>query len=349
MILTIKFIYERLKNKLNSKINVILVDDFVAKEPNEVGVKKLYEKFLENKYTRVIAIGGGTVIDIAKILVCIDPAIIPPLTSKDDRIKDLFSKKKAYIKNKSLIAIPTTCGTGSEVTNISIVEFPSLKTKMGLAEDGMHPDYAIFIKELFETMPFEVFMYSSIDALIHAMESFLAPRSNTYTELFSKNAIELIVKGYISMLKSNLNFKEYLNDFILASNYAGIAFGNTGVGAVHALSYPLGAVYHVAHGEANYTLLFGVLKTYEKKNPNGKILELKKILFPLFEKENSFEELEILINKIIKAKNLSAYGMQKSEIKLFAENVLETQKRLLKNNYTPLSSNEIENIYSNLY
>ncbi|MBR2881023.1 MAG: iron-containing alcohol dehydrogenase, partial [Prevotella sp.] len=96
---------------------------------------------------------------------------------------------------------------------------------------------------------------SSVDALIHAVESFLSPKASPFTDLFGAKAIEMIMKGYAKIIERGGNTKEnradLLKDFAIASNYAGIAFGNAGCGAVHALSYAHGGAFHIPHGEAN--------------------------------------------------------------------------------------------------
>ena len=116
----------------------------------------------------------------------------------------------------------------------------------------MYAESAVLIPELLEGLPFGVFATSSIDALVHAVESSLSPKATAYTKLFGYKAIEMIIKGYQKVVKEG---KEVLpglmSDFLIASNYAGIAFGTAGCAAVHATSYPLGGKYHVAHGESN--------------------------------------------------------------------------------------------------
>ena len=143
-----------------------------------------------------------------------------------------------------------------------------------------------------------------------------------------------------------------------ASNFAGIAFGNAGVGAVHALSYPLGGNYHVPHGEANYQFLTEVFKTYFKKNPNGSISELNEILIDnmhidrnlsVSDSELVYRKLDELLGKLTPKNHLHHYGMKPEEIDGFTESVLQTQQRLLANNYVPLAADEIRNIYKSLY
>lgn len=145
---------------------------------------------------------------------------------------------------------------------------------------------------------------------------------------------------------------EILEDFVVGSNFAGIAFGNTGVGAVHALSYPLGAAYHVPHGEANYQFFIEVFKTYNKKNPDGKIKEINNILSEILgvsAASNIYDELSKILDKLLSRRPLKEYGMKEVEIEAFADNVIESQQRLLANNYADLNRDEIRNIFKALY
>ena len=131
-------------------------------------------------------IGGGTIIDIAKILAL--DSILP--------IEDLYDGKLPIKRTKKLVLVPTTCGTGSEVTNIAILALTRRHTKKGLANDCMYADSAILVPELLKGLPFKFFATSSIDALIHAMESSLSPKGNATLRLFGYKAISMILNGY---------------------------------------------------------------------------------------------------------------------------------------------------------
>ncbi len=196
-------------------------------------------------------------------------------------------------------------------------------------------------------------MTSSIDALIHAIEAYVSPKANMYTEIFSVKAIEMILKGYMEILEKGEEYrKEIIEDFMIGSNYAGIAFGNAGVGAVHALSYPLGGVYHVPHGEANYQFFTEVFKTYLAKDPNGKISEVNKVLADIMNVpagEDVYAALSNVLDQLLSRKPLKEYGMKEEEIEGFADAVISGQQRLLANNYVPLERTDIINIYKNLY
>ena len=142
-----------------------------------------------------------------------------------------------------------------------------------------------------------------------------------------------------------------LSQFLLASNYAGIAFGNAGCAAVHALSYPLGAVYHVPHGESNYAMFTGVMKQYLAIRSDGAIAELNAFLAQLLDcpPEAVYEALEDLLSCLLPKKALHEYGMQEHELAEFTDSVLANQQRLLQNNFVPLSREQIYAIYRSLY
>ncbi|MCB2296114.1 4-hydroxybutyrate dehydrogenase [Clostridium algoriphilum] len=342
-VLSNEFIYNPFFGSLNLKAEILFLEKYGVGEPSDEIIDAVFANIKGKTFKRIFAVGGGSVIDIAKLLVI----------KGENTALDLFEKKVPFIKDKELILVPTTAGTGSEVTNISIAEIKSKHTKMGLSTDELYADHAVLIPELVKGLPYKFFVPSSIDALIHAIESYVSPKSNPYTEIFSVKAMELILKGYIQIIEKGEEYrKEIIDEFVIGSNYAGIAFANTGVGAVHALSYPLGGTYHVPHGEANYQMFVEVFKTYNKKKPEGKIKDIKKILADILNvsaNEDVFNSLEKVLEKLLAKKPLKDYGMKVEEIESFTDSVIEGQQRLLNNNYVPLSREEIRDIYKTLY
>lgn len=341
-ILASKSIYDNYFAGLNLEATVRFKTMYGKGEPTDAMVDALLEDFRKTTCNRVIAIGGGAVIDMAKILV---------LDGKE-KAADYYQKKAPIQKVRSLIAVPTTCGAGSEVSNISIAEILAMGTKFGLADNAIYPDYAVLIPKLLTELPYDFFATSAIDAFIHAIESYVSPRANLYTRMFSEKAMEMILKGFQLIAENGPEYRfELLNEFLIASDLAGVAFGNAGTGAVHAMSYPLSGTYHVTHGEANYQFLTEVFKHYQAGNPDGDIKGLNAFLAHVMQcdADSVYEKIEELLGKIIRKKKLREYGMTEEEIRSFAENVEATQQRLLNQAYVKFDVDKMAEIYRALY
>lgn len=341
LLFTNDFLYDPYFAPLGLECPVLFQEKYGLGEPTDEMVEAIYAD-MPRDVERIVAVGGGTVLDVAKILSL--KHVSPVL--------DLYDGKAPVEKGKELVLVPTTCGTGTEVTNISILALISRRTKKGLANDAMYADQAVMIPELLKGLPFKFFATSSIDALIHAIESSLSPKANGMTKLFGRKAIEMILKGYMVIRDKGPEARfELLGDFLLASNYAGIAFGNAGCAAVHALAYPLGAAYHVPHGESNYALFTGVMNMYMSIRSDGGIAELNQFMAEILgcDVTNIYGAMEDLLNCLLPKKALKEYGMTEEEIETFADSVVENQQRLLGNNFVPLTRDQIRDIYRNVY
>ncbi len=341
LVISNEYIYQPFFGELNLKCDTIFQEKYGAGEPSDDMVEAMY-KDMKGPYKRIIAIGGGTVIDISKIFALKN--VSPVL--------DLYDGKLEIKKDKTLVLVPTTCGTGSEVTNIAILALNSRGTKKGLAVDEMYADYAVLVPELLQGLPMRFFATSSIDALIHSIESTLSPKGNQSTRLFGYKAMDMILEGYKKIVAEGEEARyAILDDFLMASTYAGIAFGNAGCAAVHALSYPLGATYHVPHGEANYAMFTGVMQQYLELKTDGEIDTLQKHIAGILgcDKKDVFEELETLLNHLIPKKALHEYGVKEEELEEFADSVMENQGRLMANNFVELDREKVLDIYKKLY
>lgn len=342
LIVTSSGIKKRTLSTYNLTPPIICHDTYGKGEPTDLKINQLIEEKNKHPHKQIIAIGGGSVMDCAKLMV------IKDLTNA----VDAFTGAMPLVKECPLICIPTTCGTGSEVTPITVAELTQLNTKKGMAHPVLQPDEAILIPELLKDLPIKPFMHSAIDALIHACESYLSPKASDLTNLLSLEATQKILRGFQQMVFHGPEKRmDFLEEFLIGATYAGIAFGNAGVGAVHALSYPLGGTYHVPHGEANYQFFTAVFKYYYDKEPSGKIHDLVKVIAKILDcpKNHVFEQIEHLLEQLIKKPALREYGMEEKDIILFTDSVLAEQQRLLANNYVPLSKDDIKMIYSSLY
>ncbi|MDD2621278.1 MAG: 4-hydroxybutyrate dehydrogenase [Syntrophomonadaceae bacterium] len=343
LVLTNEWMYTPYIKPLGIETNVIFQEKFGAGEPSDEMIDAIADEMKKYQFDRIIAFGGGTIVDICKILALDIPG----------KSIDLFTGAVPPVKKTKLVVVPTTCGTGSEVTNVAIAELKSLHTKKGLAVEETYPDIAVLVPETVKGLPYKFFVTSSVDALIHAIESYLSPKASPFTEMYSLQAIQMIMDGYKEIVaKGEEERFNHLKEFVLASNYAGIAFGNAGCAAVHALSYSIGGAFHVAHGEANYQFFTEVFKMYTRKDPKGKIAQATKIFADALGVDPAgdvYGELEKFLNKLIAKKPLKEYGMVESQIDEFTDSTIANQQRLLGNNYVFLDRSEIREIFANLY
>jgi 4-hydroxybutyrate dehydrogenase len=303
-------------------------------EPSDEMVNAMLNAVKGRDYNRIIAIGGGTIIDIAKLFVF----------GGGLDCEGIYAGGASLPRKRKLIILPTTCGTGSEVTGISIVEFKAKGTKLGLAIPALFADEAVLIPSLLNTMPYEVFAASSIDALIHAVESYVSPRANAFTRSLGEGAIKMILSGYREMAGEKTP-PANMASFLIASTMAGIAFGNAGCAAVHALSYPIGGMYHIPHGKANYMVFAEVFAAYRSLKADLSILEDVLRTALCCSTAETWKTLFDLLDTVLVCQPLGELGIDESKCTEMAASVVKNQQRLLANNPIELTEDEIKRIY----
>ena len=272
LVLTNEPIYQFFMEPLQLPCRFVFQERYGAGEPSEEMITDLFADIDQDSYSRVIAVGGGAIMDIGKLLAI----------RRTGSVHAIFFKEAPVERAKKLVAVPTTCGTGSEVTNISVAIVRGQAgetTKLGLVSDLLIPDDVCLIPDMLRTLPYRPFFSSVIDALVHAVESYLSPSRATMTsELFGVKAIEMILEGLRRVSENGSEARlEYLDEFLTASCYAGIAFLQAGCASVHALSFPLGGTYHVPM-ESQLPLFGKVLEKYDQIDPDGKLAELKQLI-----------------------------------------------------------------------
>jgi alcohol dehydrogenase class IV len=233
--------------KIESKV-------FSEVEPDpEISIMERGEKiFQEGHHDLIIALGGGSPIDTGKV--------ISILATNKGGVRD-FIGIGAVFKNDPIpmIAIPTTAGTGSEVTSVAVVTDGENKAKLGLKGPQLLPVIAVLDPTLLKSLPPKMIAYTGIDAFSHALESFLSIRSNLITQQLSLAAVKLIYHSLIPF-KENPRDVENASKMLYGSCLAGMAFTNGGLGAVHALAHTIGSHYHLPHGLACALFLSKVLR-----------------------------------------------------------------------------------------
>ena len=206
-------------------VESVVISD-LPPEPTYTQVQKLVDEFKASGADFIVAVGGGSAMDAATCL------------------------------------IPTTAGTGSEATPNAIVAVPEKELKVGIVNGSMVPDYVILDAMMIKNLPRKIAAATGIDAMAHAIECFTSNKANPFSDMFALQAFDLIMNN----IETACDDKEALdakNNMQIAAFYAGVAIACSGTTAVHALSYPLGGKYHIAHGVSNAILLVPVMKFNE--------------------------------------------------------------------------------------
>lgn len=286
--------------------------DIFDKVLNNPSVENCYEggKFAkETGSDFIIAIGGGSPLDASKAIAMYAVNDIAPL--------DIFCGEQ---KNKPLpiIAIPTTAGTGSEVTQYSVLTVDSEETKKSFSTKDTFARAAFLDAKYTMSLPLGITIDTAVDALSHALESILNRRTTVFSELYAKEAIKLIGKSFSALLSGKINY-ETRENLLMASTYAGVSIAQTGTTIVHSMGYPLTYYKGLTHGNANGLLLASFLEGCEKANSAlvkelleymglQDIKEFDGLLKKLMPKRDIItkEEAEKFAAKAIKAKNVAS-------------------------------------------
>ena len=218
-----------------------------------------YFKRISSKPELIIAIGGGTTIDFAKVISALYSFSEDGVISVEE-VVDLITSKK-YLENTEyipIIASSTTAGTGSDCTKWATVwDFDNTK-KYSVDADYLYPTESWLIPELTLTLPKKLTLSTALDALSHACEAYWAVSTNSIVQVLSTDAISLIVK-YLPLVLDDLNNIEYRKKVYMGAFFAGLAFSNTRTTACHSISYPLTLLYGIPHGLAVSLTLSEVL------------------------------------------------------------------------------------------
>lgn len=184
------------------------------------------------------------------------------LATEDYTIKDLLDNPSLGKKHVKTLMIPTTAGTGAEATPNAIVAVPEKELKVGIVNDEMIADYVILDAVMIKKLPRKIAAATGVDALCHAIECWTSNKANPFSDLFAMEALDLIL-NHIESACDDPEAMDAKNKMQIASFLAGVAITASGTTAVHALSYPLGGKYHIAHGVSNAILLVPVMKFNE--------------------------------------------------------------------------------------
>lgn len=245
-----------------------LVYDEITPNPKDVDCVEAYEKFKDAEIDLLIGLGGGSSMDTAKA--------IGVLFTHDGELKDYYGFDKLERKITPLICIPTTSGTGSEVTTGSVITDTITKQKEAILDLQLAAKLAIVDPELTLTLPKSITAATGMDALTHAIEAYTATIAEPISDALSLYAIELIAK-YLPIAVEDGTDIEARQNMLVGSMIAGMAFDNADLGAVHAMAEPLGGLYDTPHGVANSIFLPHVFEYNIPANPEKHAIVAEKL------------------------------------------------------------------------
>ena len=310
-------------------------------EPSYLQVEAVVDMVQGQECDLIIGLGGGSVMDAAKLASVLKGA---PYT-----IKDLLNDPTQAEKKVKTVMIPTTCGTGSEATCNAIVAIPEEKSKKGIVNDNMIPDYVILDAQMIAKLPKAIVAATGVDALAHVVECFTSKKATPFSDCYALEGAKLIFAN-IREAYNNPDNMDAKNKLLIGAYYGGIAITGSGTTAVHALSYPLGGKFHIAHGVSNAILFAHVMK-FNKDACAERLAVLCDAINPTYAEKTVEEKADYVIDQIadiVKVTNiptdLTQYGVTMDDLD-FLVTAGSQQQRLLVNNMKELSLDDIRNIY----
>ncbi|AIR87388.1 MULTISPECIES: iron-containing alcohol dehydrogenase [Pantoea] len=331
--------------QLKQQISSLSIVNSVPPEPSQHDVAAIVAALPSTDIDLVIGVGGGSVLDVAKLLsiLCVDGA--PTLDA-------LLAGEKPLTRTTSLL-IPTTAGTGSEATPNAILAIPEKETKVGIITPVMLPDYVALVPELTTSMPPHIASSTGIDALCHLIECFTATVSNPVSDNYALIGMKKLFASLETTIAEPGNLEARLN-MLWASYYGGASIAHAGTHLVHAMSYPLGGKYHLPHGVANAILLAPCMR-FVRPAAVSKFAQAYDLLpdadASLDEEAKSHALVEYfaaLVKRLKLPASLEELGIGPDHLPYLVEAALDVQ-RLMKNVPMKVSADDVRNVYLTLF
>lgn len=335
-------IVERARQSLEDAGVAAIVFSGVKADPAEAIVLEAAEIARAEAVDGAVGLGGGSSLDVAKLVAL--------LVGGSEELKSIYGVGKAKGPRLPLILIPTTSGTGSEVTPISIVTTGTAE-KMGVVSPILLPDLTLLDPELTYGLPAPVTAATGIDAMVHAIEAYASasPNNNPLSKGLALQALKMMGGALLVAVRDGAN-AQARSEMLLGSMLAGQAFANSPVAAVHALAYPLGGHFHIPHGLSNALVLPHVLR-FNCVTHHGPYAEMAPAAFPHLESLQGQERaaafceaLADLSQETGLPQSLRAMSVTEDWLPKLASDAMN-QTRLLVNNPRPLSETDALAIY----
>jgi len=296
--------------------------------------------FLQEGCTALVAVGGGSVIDCAKG--------IGIVSSENRPITEFEGVDRITLPPPPLICVPTTAGSSADVSQFAIITDPTRKVKIAIISKALVPDVALIDPETLLTLPPDLTAYTGLDVLTHAIEAYVSNASSPLTDLHALEAIRLIRRNLEPAVKSPHDLQLRV-ETMLASLYAGLAFSNASLGAVHAMAHSLGGFLDLPHGECNALLLDRVMEYNYPSAPGryaaiGEALGIPARTMPAEERCAAIgREIRQLRSSLGVTETLGSLGVTADAIPVLAENAMK-DACMATNPRNPLRR-EIEALY----
>lgn len=323
----------------------VTIYDRTEADPPEKLVHEAVQVAKDFRADGVVGFGGGSSMDIAKLV-----AFLPVATQP---LSEIYGVGNAKGKRLPLIQVPTTAGTGSEVTGIAIITTGESEKK-GVVSPLLLPDIALLDADLTLGLPRHVTAATGVDAMVHAIEAYTSKhKKNAMSDALGREALRLLSKNIRTVCSPDgMKDRAARSEMLLGAMLAGMAFANAPVAAVHALAYPVGGHFHVPHGLSNALMLPHVLRfNLEVPLAASQYAELAPILLPgkSFSTASAdagalLAELEAIIDDVKLEKQLRQVGISHNHLPMLAKDAMN-QQRLLVNNPRDLAYDDALKIY----
>lgn len=321
------------------------VIDGVPAEPTCYEIRSVYDRVVQAKADLLAAIGGGSVMDMTKV--------VAAAVSNPEYAEAGFMKPELITRQPiRTIMAPTTAGTGAEATPNAIFLVPEQELKVGVVSPAFRASCVVLDPELTVGLPPQLTASTGLDALCHAVESYLSILANPISRVFSLHASKLIAESLETAYQdgSDLHAREQM---LLGSFFAGLCLSSSSTVAVHALSYPLGGKYHIPHGIANAILLPWVLQL-NLPDCRTQYREIAQVMLPKEQLEAAQDPAETFVEYIFQLcrrlqipESLRGFGVKPDALDELTENAMQV-KRLLLKNPRKLTREEIRSVYERL-
>jgi alcohol dehydrogenase class IV len=317
----------------------VAVFDQTSADPSLELVEEMSAQARAFQADAVLGFGGGSPLDAAKIV-----SILADRTGLS--AADLVGTERVPRRRLPLLMIPTTAGTASEVTIYSVLTDTVARIKAAVCSRQIIPDFAFLIPEATTSMPASVTAATGMDALCHAAEAYLSKRRNPYSDVMALAAVRLISQNLLTACREPDNAIAREN-MLVASLFAGLAFGNSSVTAVHAFAYPLGGMHHIPHGLAN-SLMFEPVFRHNLTDNEARMADLAEAFCGAHDAEALIPAVTELKQSLGLPASLAAAGVPESDLETMSQAVM-TVTRLLSVNPNPIGLDDARRIYQEAF